>query len=75
MAKDIFISLPCIIGRNGISYRIRQNLSEDEKSMLQKAADSIYDLQTNIELYEPKQPEVDLGDGEPFEDEFDTENN
>jgi len=39
--KDIYIGVPCVIGKNGIERIISLNLDEDEKRMLQASADSI----------------------------------
>ncbi|XP_043469910.1 L-lactate dehydrogenase A chain-like isoform X1 [Leptopilina heterotoma] len=39
--KDIFMSIPCVIGREGILQTVKQKLSDEEKNALQKCADEI----------------------------------
>ncbi|XP_043518441.1 L-lactate dehydrogenase-like [Frieseomelitta varia] len=39
--KDVYMSVPCVIGREGVYCTVRQKLSEHEKSAVQTCADSI----------------------------------
>ncbi|XP_017759796.1 PREDICTED: L-lactate dehydrogenase-like [Eufriesea mexicana] len=39
--KDVYMSVPCVIGREGVYCTVRQKLSEQEKSAVQACADSI----------------------------------
>ncbi|KOX77690.1 L-lactate dehydrogenase [Melipona quadrifasciata] len=39
--KDVYMSVPCVIGREGVYCTVRQKLSEQEKSAVQTCADSI----------------------------------
>ncbi|XP_044014446.1 L-lactate dehydrogenase B chain-like [Aphidius gifuensis] len=46
--KDIFMSLPCIIGKNGVQSKIRHPYTDEEQSKLIKSSKSIYELQKTI---------------------------
>nr|XP_022915803.1 L-lactate dehydrogenase B chain-like isoform X2 [Onthophagus taurus]XP_022915804.1 L-lactate dehydrogenase B chain-like isoform X2 [Onthophagus taurus] len=46
--KDVFLSLPCIIGSSGVVNIVRQNLSDLEKDMIQKSADYMNELQKKL---------------------------
>ncbi|XP_031827846.2 L-lactate dehydrogenase isoform X1 [Nomia melanderi] len=39
--KDVYMSVPCVIGREGVYCTVRQKLTEPEKSAVQTCADSI----------------------------------
>ncbi|CAL7935477.1 unnamed protein product [Xylocopa violacea] len=39
--KDVYMSVPCVIGREGVYCTVRQKLTEQEKSAVQTCADSI----------------------------------
>lgn len=39
--KDVFMSVPCVLCKDGVYHTMRQKLSEQEKSSLQACADSI----------------------------------
>ncbi|XP_076287370.1 L-lactate dehydrogenase A-like 6A [Lasioglossum baleicum] len=39
--KDVYMSVPCVIGREGVYCTVRQKLSEQEKAAVQTCADSI----------------------------------
>ncbi|CAH1647844.1 unnamed protein product [Spodoptera littoralis] len=45
---EVFLSLPCVVGWNGVSDIIRQNLSEDEAVVLRRGAENTADLQTAV---------------------------
>ncbi|XP_043469951.1 L-lactate dehydrogenase B chain-like [Leptopilina heterotoma] len=46
--KDIFTSLPCVVGRNGIQSFIRQNYNSEEQELMTKSCRSIYEAQKQI---------------------------
>lgn len=48
--KDVFLSLPCILGTNGIHSIVRLNLSEDERRQIQKSADKLHEIQKRFFL-------------------------
>jgi malate dehydrogenase len=39
--KDLFLGVPCLLGRNGLEKVIEVTLTADEKSALQKSADAV----------------------------------
>ncbi|XP_051161586.1 uncharacterized protein LOC127281755 [Leptopilina boulardi] len=46
--KDIFMSLPCVVGRNGIQSYIRQLYTPEEQELMTKSGRSIYEAQKRI---------------------------
>ena len=46
--KDVFLSLPCVLGENGVNFVIQQTLAEKEKESLQKSAETINNVQEGI---------------------------
>lgn len=46
--QDVFLSLPCVVGSNGITDVILQTLSDEEKAKLQNSASALNDVQTGI---------------------------
>ncbi|XP_015598303.1 L-lactate dehydrogenase [Cephus cinctus] len=39
--KDVYMSVPCVLGREGVHHTVRQKLTEAEKTALQSCADNI----------------------------------
>ncbi|XP_063986221.1 L-lactate dehydrogenase A chain-like [Diachasmimorpha longicaudata] len=48
LEKDIFMSLPCIIGRNGVQSYIRHCYTQEEQELTTKSCRSIYETQKSI---------------------------
>lgn len=48
--EDVFLSVPAVLGANGISHTITQQLTEEERSCLQKSAQLMYKVQQNLNL-------------------------
>ncbi|XP_051004535.1 L-lactate dehydrogenase C chain-like [Acomys russatus] len=48
--EDIFLSVPCILGRNGITDIVKVNLSPEEETLLRKSADILWNFQKDIQL-------------------------
>lgn len=46
--KDVFLSLPCVLGENGVTHVIKQTLTEAEKNQLQKSANTLNEVQEGI---------------------------
>ncbi|KAI9556905.1 lactate dehydrogese A [Daphnia sinensis] len=44
----VFLSVPCVLGENGIINIIRQTLTEDELDQLQKSAATLNKIQSNL---------------------------
>ncbi|KAK4318455.1 hypothetical protein Pmani_010538 [Petrolisthes manimaculis] len=42
--KDVFLSLPVVLGENGVTHVIKQTLTEAEINQLKKSADTLWDL-------------------------------
>ncbi|KAG6800421.1 L-lactate dehydrogenase isoform X1 [Apis mellifera caucasica] len=47
---DVFLSLPCSLGENGVNTIIQQSLTEEETHLLQKSAQTIYEVQKDLKL-------------------------
>lgn len=48
--KEVYLSLPCVLGATGISHVVKQNLNDYEVNQLQKSADILYSIQQDLEL-------------------------
>lgn len=47
---DVYLSLPCVLGGNGITDVIKQNLNEGEIEQLKKSAAQILEVQQSLNL-------------------------
>ncbi|XP_006615424.2 L-lactate dehydrogenase-like isoform X1 [Apis dorsata] len=47
---DVFLSLPCTLGENGVNTIIQQSLTDEETYLLQKSAETIYNVQKDLKL-------------------------
>ncbi|XP_072742501.1 L-lactate dehydrogenase [Anoplolepis gracilipes] len=50
VCHDIFLSLPCSIGENGITNIIRMHITEYEKKLFQSSANIVYNTQKDINI-------------------------
>jgi len=48
--KDVFLSLPCILGNNGVTHIIKQKLLDSESSQLKNSAATLFDQQQNLKI-------------------------
>lgn len=48
--KEIFISLPCVLGKNGILSIVSQTLRDDEIESLKKCSEKLYNSQKNLKV-------------------------
>ncbi|XP_046645792.1 L-lactate dehydrogenase-like [Daphnia pulicaria] len=48
--QPVFLSVPCVVGENGITDVIQQTLTEGERSQLQKSAATLNEVQINLVL-------------------------
>uniref|UniRef100_A0A4D5R8X2 L-lactate dehydrogenase n=1 Tax=Scolopendra viridis TaxID=118503 RepID=A0A4D5R8X2_SCOVI len=48
--KEVFLSLPCIVGESGINDIIIQTLNDDEVKALQKSAETLHEVQSGLTL-------------------------
>uniref|UniRef100_A0A8C4QFJ4 Lactate dehydrogenase Bb n=1 Tax=Eptatretus burgeri TaxID=7764 RepID=A0A8C4QFJ4_EPTBU len=50
VTEDVFLSLPCVLGINGITNQIKQDLQPSEERQLQKSATSLWDVQKDLKF-------------------------
>ncbi|XP_037790444.1 L-lactate dehydrogenase-like isoform X1 [Penaeus monodon] len=48
--KDVFLSLPVVLGENGVTHVIKQTLTEAEIGQLQQSANTLWDVQAGIQF-------------------------
>eukprot|EP00074_Homo_sapiens_P067566 XP_011518224.1 L-lactate dehydrogenase A-like 6A isoform X1 [Homo sapiens] len=48
--EDIFLSVPCILGENGITDLIKVKLTLEEEACLQKSAETLWEIQKELKL-------------------------
>jgi malate dehydrogenase len=48
--KDLFLGVPCVLGKNGLEKVIEVQLTPDEKAALQKSADAVREPMAAIKL-------------------------
>ncbi|PSN41996.1 L-lactate dehydrogenase [Blattella germanica] len=48
--KDVFLSLPCVLGENGITKIVKQPLTKDETEKLQKSANIMHEVQSSLKM-------------------------
>ncbi|XP_059233336.1 L-lactate dehydrogenase C chain-like isoform X2 [Mustela nigripes] len=46
--EEIFVSIPCILGRNGVSDVVKVNLNSEEEALFKKSADTIWNIQKDL---------------------------
>jgi malate/lactate dehydrogenase len=44
------MSLPCVIGENGINFIVKETLTDEEKEKLQKSASILFDIQRELKI-------------------------
>ncbi|EYB82883.1 hypothetical protein Y032_0348g3175 [Ancylostoma ceylanicum] len=50
ITDDVYLSLPCVVGMNGVTHIIKQNLSKDEVEKLHKSWKTLFEVQNQIKL-------------------------
>jgi len=50
MEQDVFLSLPAILGENGVTHIIKQTLTPDEIKQLQTSADTLNQVQAGLKF-------------------------
>jgi len=48
--KDVFLSLPCVVGGNGVTHIIKQKLLANESEQLKKSADHLLGQQQQLKI-------------------------
>ncbi|XP_044774990.1 L-lactate dehydrogenase A chain-like, partial [Neomonachus schauinslandi] len=47
---DVFLSVPCILGQNGISDVVKVTLTPEEEACLKKSADTLWGIQKELQF-------------------------
>ncbi|KAM5248119.1 L-lactate dehydrogenase A chain isoform 3-T3 [Ctenodactylus gundi] len=47
---DVFLSVPCILGQNGISDVVKVTLTPEEEARLKKSADTLWEIQKELQF-------------------------
>ncbi|KAM5247644.1 L-lactate dehydrogenase C chain [Ctenodactylus gundi] len=48
--EEIFLSVPCVLGQNGVSDIVKINLNSQEEALLKKSADTLWNVQKDLEF-------------------------
>ncbi|XP_058161641.1 L-lactate dehydrogenase C chain isoform X2 [Dasypus novemcinctus] len=48
--EEIFLSVPCVLGRNGISDIVKVNLNPDEEDLFKKSANVLWNIQKELKF-------------------------
>ncbi|KAJ8877438.1 hypothetical protein PR048_021892 [Dryococelus australis] len=48
--KEVFLSLPCVLGENGVTHIVHQLLTDDERAMLQLSANLMHEVQSKLQM-------------------------
>ncbi|KAF6333297.1 lactate dehydrogenase C [Rhinolophus ferrumequinum] len=46
--EEIFLSIPCILGQNGVSDIVKVHLNNEEKALFMKSADTLWNVQKDL---------------------------
>ncbi|XP_033340750.1 L-lactate dehydrogenase [Megalopta genalis] len=50
VCQEMFLSLPCTIGENGVTNIVRMRITEGERKLFQASATTVYDVQKDIKI-------------------------
>ncbi|XP_036612268.1 L-lactate dehydrogenase A chain-like isoform X1 [Trichosurus vulpecula] len=50
ISEDVFLSVPCLLGQNGISDLVKVNLNLEEESHLKKSTDTLWGIQKELQF-------------------------
>jgi L-lactate dehydrogenase len=48
IAEDVYLSLPCVVGANGLTHVVKQQLREGEMAQLKRSAEKLWELQKGL---------------------------
>uniref|UniRef100_A0A4X2LMI1 Lactate/malate dehydrogenase C-terminal domain-containing protein n=1 Tax=Vombatus ursinus TaxID=29139 RepID=A0A4X2LMI1_VOMUR len=48
--EDVFLSVPCVLGQNGISDVVKVNLNLEEEGHLKKSTDTLWGIQRELQF-------------------------
>ena len=51
--KDVFLSLPCVLGEHGVRHVIKQQLNPQEVQQLRNSAETLADVIKELQLPAP----------------------
>ncbi|KAB1272366.1 L-lactate dehydrogenase C chain [Camelus dromedarius] len=46
--EEIFLSIPCVLGQNGVSDVVKVNLNSEEEALLKKSASTLWNVQKDL---------------------------
>uniref|UniRef100_A0A8D0IS25 Lactate dehydrogenase C n=2 Tax=Sus scrofa TaxID=9823 RepID=A0A8D0IS25_PIG len=46
--EEIFLSIPCVLGRNGVSDIVKVNLNAEEEALFKKSANTLWNVQKDL---------------------------
>uniref|UniRef100_A0A2K6M4L8 Lactate dehydrogenase C n=1 Tax=Rhinopithecus bieti TaxID=61621 RepID=A0A2K6M4L8_RHIBE len=46
--EEIFLSIPCVLGRNGVSDVVKINLNSEEEALFKKSAETLWNIQKDL---------------------------
>ncbi|XP_036776036.1 L-lactate dehydrogenase C chain isoform X1 [Manis pentadactyla] len=46
--EEIFLSVPCVLGQNGVSDVVKVNLNSEEEALFKKSANTLWDIQKDL---------------------------
>ncbi|XP_060033045.1 L-lactate dehydrogenase A-like 6A isoform X2 [Erinaceus europaeus] len=50
ITEEVFLSVPCVLGENGITDLIKVKLTPEEEACLKKSADTLWEIQKELKL-------------------------
>lgn len=50
ITDEVFLSLPCTLGENGVTFIVQQKLTEDERKLLQTSAKTMQQVQSSLKF-------------------------
>ncbi|XP_052517753.1 L-lactate dehydrogenase C chain [Budorcas taxicolor] len=48
--EEIFLSIPCVLGRNGVSDVVKVNLNSEEEALFKKSASTLWNIQKDLKF-------------------------
>nr|7EPM_A Chain A, L-lactate dehydrogenase C chain [Homo sapiens]7EPM_B Chain B, L-lactate dehydrogenase C chain [Homo sapiens] len=50
--EELFLSIPCVLGRNGVSDVVKINLNSEEEALFKKSAETLWNIQKDLQFLE-----------------------
>jgi len=50
LTEDVFLSIPCVVGHEGVQLKVTQTLNSAEKEKLMKSVNSLAKIQGEIQF-------------------------